>query len=56
MTLWSMVLIAVNTLQDHKYYDIMYPAWTFWSGGPAVWPIFPTGQGDWVGTRKWLKE
>lgn len=28
-------------------YDIMYPAWTFWEGGPAVWPIYPTGLGRW---------
>ncbi|KAE8278638.1 Protein O-glucosyltransferase 1 [Larimichthys crocea] len=27
------------------YQDIMYPAWTFWEGGPAVWPIYPTGLG-----------
>ena len=25
----------------------MYPAWTFWEGGPAVWPIYPTGLGRW---------
>ncbi|KAM9328455.1 protein O-glucosyltransferase 1 [Pholidichthys leucotaenia] len=29
------------------YHDIMYPAWTFWEGGPAVWPIYPTGLGRW---------
>jgi len=29
------------------YLDIMYPAWTFWEGGPAVWPIYPTGLGRW---------
>ncbi|XP_028937250.1 protein O-glucosyltransferase 1 isoform X2 [Ornithorhynchus anatinus] len=29
------------------YNDIMYPAWTFWEGGPAVWPIYPTGLGRW---------
>lgn len=27
--------------------DIMYPAWTFWEGGPAVWPIYPNGLGRW---------
>jgi len=27
--------------------DIMYPAWSFWEGGPAVWPIYPTGIGRW---------
>ncbi|GFR97819.1 protein O-glucosyltransferase 1 [Elysia marginata] len=32
---------------DHQNWDIMYPAWTFWDGGPAVWPIYPTGLGRW---------
>ncbi|XP_078000809.1 protein O-glucosyltransferase 1-like [Glandiceps talaboti] len=32
---------------DSQMWDIMYPAWTFWEGGPAVWPIFPTGLGRW---------
>ncbi|KAK3750103.1 hypothetical protein QZH41_010842, partial [Actinostola sp. cb2023] len=31
---------------DHER-DITYPAWTFWEGGPAVWPIYPTGLGRW---------
>ncbi|XP_063952444.1 protein O-glucosyltransferase 1-like [Lytechinus pictus] len=31
----------------NQHYDIMYPAWTFWEGGPAVWPLFPTGLGRW---------
>ncbi|XP_050005038.1 protein O-glucosyltransferase 1 [Alexandromys fortis] len=30
-----------------EYHDIMYPAWTFWEGGPAVWPLYPTGLGRW---------
>ncbi|XP_013398028.1 protein O-glucosyltransferase 1 isoform X1 [Lingula anatina] len=30
-----------------EHHDIMYPAWTFWEGGPAVWPIYPTGLGRW---------
>jgi len=29
------------------HWDIMYPAWTFWEGGPAVWPIYPRGLGRW---------
>ncbi|XP_072026516.1 protein O-glucosyltransferase 1-like [Amphiura filiformis] len=32
---------------EGQHYDITYPAWTFWEGGPAVWPIFPTGLGRW---------
>ncbi|XP_060692534.1 protein O-glucosyltransferase 1 isoform X3 [Hemiscyllium ocellatum] len=38
-----------------EYYDIMYPAWTFWEGGPAVWPIYPKGLGRWDLMRKELK-
>ncbi|KAL8586490.1 Protein O-glucosyltransferase 1 [Nucella lapillus] len=30
-----------------QHWDVMYPAWTFWEGGPAVWPIYPTGLGRW---------
>ncbi|KAH9634108.1 hypothetical protein HF086_001310 [Spodoptera exigua] len=26
------------------YYDIMYPAWSFWEGGPAI-SLYPTGIG-----------
>lgn len=28
------------------YWDIMYPAWTFWEGGPAL-GIYPNGLGRW---------
>ncbi|XP_019716298.1 protein O-glucosyltransferase 1 [Hippocampus comes] len=38
------------------YQDIMYPAWTFWEGGPAVWPIYPTGLGRWDLMRHDLKK
>ncbi|XP_058042907.1 protein O-glucosyltransferase 1 isoform X1 [Ahaetulla prasina] len=38
-----------------EYYDIMYPAWTFWEGGPAVWPIYPTGLGRWDLMREKLQ-
>ncbi|KAF6715604.1 Protein O-glucosyltransferase 1 [Oryzias melastigma] len=34
----------------------MYPAWTFWEGGPAVWPIYPTGLGRWDLMRVDLKK
>jgi len=29
-----------------SYWDIMYPAWTFWEGGPAL-KIYPNGLGRW---------
>jgi protein glucosyltransferase len=40
---------AVPVLSFSKtsdYWDIMYPAWTFWEGGPAL-EIYPTGLGRW---------
>ncbi|XP_044743954.1 O-glucosyltransferase rumi homolog [Chrysoperla carnea] len=35
------------------YVDIMYPAWSFWEGGPAI-SIYPTGLGRWDNHRKSL--
>ena len=42
------------------YWDIFYPAWTFWAGGPAI-SKYPTGLGRWdlmrknllLSTKKW---
>lgn len=31
-----------------KYYDIMYPAWAFWEGGPAI-SLHPRGIGKFLG-------
>ena len=28
------------------YWDILYPAWTFWTGGPVI-SLYPTGLGRW---------
>ncbi|CAL1529373.1 unnamed protein product [Lymnaea stagnalis] len=39
-------VFSFSKVPDH-HWDIMYPAWTFWEGGPAVWPIYPTGLGRW---------
>lgn len=36
-------------------YDIMYPAWSFWEGGPAI-RLYPTGLGRWDLHRKSLKK
>ncbi|XP_029433698.1 protein O-glucosyltransferase 1 [Rhinatrema bivittatum] len=41
------VLPIFSFSKTSDYQDIMYPAWTFWEGGPAVWPIYPTGLGRW---------
>ncbi|KAK6621257.1 hypothetical protein RUM43_011563 [Polyplax serrata] len=35
------------------YYDLMYPAWSFWEGGPAI-KTHPTGLGRWDLHRKSL--
>ncbi|XP_057662574.1 O-glucosyltransferase rumi homolog [Diorhabda carinulata] len=35
------------------YYDIMYPAWSFWEGGPAI-SLYPRGIGRWDLHRKKL--
>ncbi|XP_059098475.1 O-glucosyltransferase rumi homolog, partial [Tigriopus californicus] len=29
-----------------EYYDISFPAWTFWAGGPAI-SLYPRGIGRW---------
>jgi hypothetical protein len=37
----------VRSFKDRDHFDIMYPNWAFWEGGPAVWPIYPNGLGRW---------
>ncbi|KAM3933085.1 protein O-glucosyltransferase 1 isoform 1-T1 [Leptodactylus fuscus] len=45
---WMNPVIPIFSFsKTSDYQDIMYPAWTFWEGGPAVWPIYPTGLGRW---------
>ncbi|XP_030059752.1 protein O-glucosyltransferase 1 [Microcaecilia unicolor] len=50
------VLPVFSFSKTSDYQDIMYPAWTFWEGGPAVWPIYPTGLGRWDLMRVELKK
>ncbi|CAM4490367.1 unnamed protein product [Leuciscus chuanchicus] len=50
------VLPVLSFSKTPDYQDIMYPAWTFWEGGPAVWPIYPTGLGRWDLMRDDLKK
>ncbi|XP_037041149.1 O-glucosyltransferase rumi homolog [Bradysia coprophila] len=38
-----------------KYLDVMYPAWSFWQGGPAI-STYPTGLGRWDVMREKLTE
>ncbi len=40
-------------IQTPSYHDIMYPAWSFWSGGPSI-SVEPTGLGRWDLKRRSL--
>ncbi|XP_071759135.2 protein O-glucosyltransferase 1 [Centroberyx gerrardi] len=54
---WVQPILPVFSFsKTSDYQDIMYPAWTFWEGGPAVWPIYPTGLGRWDLMRDDLKK
>ncbi|XP_041439109.1 protein O-glucosyltransferase 1 S homeolog isoform X1 [Xenopus laevis] len=54
---WMNPVIPIFSFsKTSDYNDIMYPAWTFWEGGPAVWPIYPTGLGRWDLMREDLKK
>ncbi|XP_038208712.1 O-glucosyltransferase rumi homolog [Zerene cesonia] len=45
--LWGNKNIPVFSFSKTKDYDdIMYPAWSFWDGGPAI-SLYPTGIGRW---------
>lgn len=44
---WSSPSPVLSFSKTPEERDILYPAWTFWEGGPAVWPIYPTGLGRW---------
>ncbi|XP_054733246.1 O-glucosyltransferase rumi-like [Anastrepha obliqua] len=41
--------------KTNDYLDIMYPAWTFWAGGPAI-SLHPTGIGRWDLLRESITE
>ncbi|XP_012251233.2 O-glucosyltransferase rumi homolog [Athalia rosae] len=41
--------------KTQEYYDITYPAWSFWEGGPAI-SLYPRGLGRWDLHRKSLNE
>ena len=50
---WPMVgsfsgrrLPVLSFSKTADYWDITYPAWTFWTGGPAI-ALYPTGLGRW---------
>lgn len=41
--------------KTEEFYDIMYPAWAFWGGGPAI-GLYPRGLGRWDQHRDSLGE
>lgn len=41
-----MYILSPFILQTKEYFDITYPAWTFWEGGPAI-SLYPRGLGRW---------
>ncbi|KAK7873951.1 hypothetical protein R5R35_012961 [Gryllus longicercus] len=41
--------------KTNEYSDIMYPAWAFWEGGPAI-GLYPRGLGRWDQHRKELSQ
>ena len=41
-----MPLLTFSKPDNAKHYHIMYPAWTFWQGGPAI-QTHPSGLGRW---------
>ncbi|XP_046840772.1 protein O-glucosyltransferase 1-like [Xenia sp. Carnegie-2017] len=53
---WMDPVPVFSFSKTKEEYDIMYPAWTFWEGGPAVWPIYPTGLGRWDLMREDLEK
>lgn len=46
-------VFSFSRTDDH--YDIMYPAWSFWAGGPAI-SLYPTGLGRWDQHRQSINE
>ncbi|KAM8707044.1 hypothetical protein ACLKA7_011191 [Drosophila subpalustris] len=51
---WTRGGPVLSFSKTDEYRDIMYPAWTFWAGGPAT-KLHPTGIGRWDLMREKLK-
>ncbi|CAF3539978.1 unnamed protein product [Rotaria sp. Silwood1] len=49
------ILSFSKSLHSHDT-DILYPAWSFWDGGPALGSIYPTGIGRWDIMRQTLNK
>ncbi|XP_063241641.1 O-glucosyltransferase rumi homolog [Bacillus rossius redtenbacheri] len=50
---FSQPLPVFSFSKTSEYFDIMYPAWGFWEGGPAI-KLYPRGLGRWDQHRKSL--
>ncbi|XP_060646898.1 O-glucosyltransferase rumi [Drosophila nasuta] len=51
---WTREGPVLSFSKTSEYRDIMYPAWTFWAGGPAT-KLHPTGIGRWDLMREKLE-
>ncbi|XP_015110359.1 O-glucosyltransferase rumi homolog [Diachasma alloeum] len=49
----SLPIFSFSKTSD--YHDIMYPAWSFWEGGPAI-ALYPRGLGRWDQHRSSLNK
>ncbi|XP_075222142.1 O-glucosyltransferase rumi homolog [Lycorma delicatula] len=49
----SKVVPVFSFSKTKEYHDILYPAWSFWEGGPAI-KLYPRGLGRWDQHRKLL--
>jgi protein glucosyltransferase len=49
------ILSFSKSLLSHDT-DILYPAWSFWDGGPALGSVYPTGIGRWDIMRQTLNK
>jgi protein glucosyltransferase len=49
------ILSFSKSLLSHDT-DILYPAWSFWDGGPALGSVYPTGIGRWDVMRQTLNK
>lgn len=58
---WPQNLLNIPILSFSKsllarHTDILYPAWSFWDGGPALGSVYPTGIGRWDIMRQTLNK
>ncbi|CAF1152425.1 unnamed protein product [Adineta ricciae] len=49
-------ILSFSKSLDSRDTDILYPAWAFWDGGPALGSVYPTGIGRWDVMRQTLNK